>query len=725
MYAQVRSVAAILQQNNQYIIPLFQRSYSWQKVNWQRLYGDIVALMENSDQKTHFLGPLVCTSDNHTLLPGGIPVFHLIDGQQRLTTLTLILAAIRDIARERDDPALAAEIEECYLINKWQKEIARYKVLPRTGDREALVAILEQADCSSFYKLNIYQAWKFFKRQICHRARVHSVQHLRKLFETVMHRLQLVEVTISGENPYEIFESLNATGLPLAESDLIRNFVFMQIPLDQQSEFEKKEWSLVEQPFKEHFKDEASNVMTSFYRDYLMRDGNYSREKQTFVDFKDHQKMKGLNAHDQAKDLLRFVPFGVAMRIPEKSPSPGLTNVLRQITSMDIGTAYPLVLALMGRFSEKTITEDVLKQSLTDIVSFVLRRTVCNESTRSYGRLFVDAIPKLENEPLTNLRLYLSECGWPDDETVCTAFTEFSLYRREPKKTLMILQEIERSFKHKEAAPFDNLSIEHVLPQTIKDDENGLCWQKTLGSDWQDKHERYLHTLGNLTLTAYNPNLSNSAFHVKLELFKVSHVDLNVWFAQKKVWGVDEIKERTKELSSKVCALWPRSSSASGYQGVGSDITAEVDESNASKRNQEYWKAFAKVWNNNLGLIIPSTSNSVAQAIPLNEDGSIVANLWMNRKHSKLVAYIEFRRNVLELYNFMQNRKCEVDDMVEGDILWDEPQKGTFCVREDDVPLNDRDDWPLQHSWFYEELEDLVLAVRKWKQEFDNPVQTT
>ena len=231
MQAQPKTIRDILHTGDQYIIPLFQRFYSWEKTHWERLRMDIWALMENGAKPVHFLGPLVCTLPPR--LPGNSSAFQLIDGQQRVTTLTILLAAIRDVARSRNLNDFAEEVTEDYLLFKRKQGSDRYKVLPRLGDREVLTAMVEGHDMTGFADSRVFEAWKYFHRHVQHLSRKDTQNQLAKLLDVITTRLNLVAVLIDGENPYEIFESLNSTGLPLMESDLIRNFVFMDHPAGQ------------------------------------------------------------------------------------------------------------------------------------------------------------------------------------------------------------------------------------------------------------------------------------------------------------------------------------------------------------------------------------------------------------------------------------------------------------------------------------------------------------
>jgi len=313
MQAQPKTIRDILHTGDQYIIPLFQRFYSWEKTHWEKLRMDIWALMEDGAKPVHFLGPLVCTLPPR--LPGNSSAFQLIDGQQRITTLTILLSAIRDVARSRRLSDFAEEVTEDFLLFKRKQGSERYKVLPRLGDREVLTAMIEGHDMAAFADSRVYEAWKYFHRHVQHLSREDTDKQLRKLLDVIATRLNLVAVLIDGENPYEIFESLNSTDLPLKESDLIRNFVFMAIPLAKQWEFNDQHWKAFEEMFDATDADEAVE-MTPFYRDYLMRNGRYSKEDATFVDFKNAHEEVVQQPEALVVELKRYARLDLMLRRP-------------------------------------------------------------------------------------------------------------------------------------------------------------------------------------------------------------------------------------------------------------------------------------------------------------------------------------------------------------------------------------------------------------------------
>ncbi|MBI3918288.1 MAG: DUF262 domain-containing protein [Betaproteobacteria bacterium] len=436
MDARARTIGDIFRAADQYLVPFFQRQYAWTPKHWERLRDDIWALLDDATSSKHFIGPLVCTPTEHA--PGKIPAYQLIDGQQRLTTLTVMLAALRDVAVTQGLPELAEDIKNDYLVHKRKTGIERYKVIPRLGDRDALMALVEGNESKLYRRLGVYRAWSYYQKEIATLTEKSGDASLHKLFATILERLSLVVITIEGENPYEIFESLNSTGLPLEESDLVRNYLFMQVPLSEQERFNIAYWQPFERMFAEVNDYPALNP-TSFYRSYLMRDGVYSKARATFVDFKDQYKRAKYTPKDQVEELKRFAQYELMLHRSQVAENSRLRSLLAQIFMLEVTTAHPLLMRLMGMHERGSLDEANLLGCMEDLASFVLRRSICGESTRTYGRWFVEAVLEVGENPRENLRQYWLKRGWPDDKTFTSRLVHFALYRRETKKCRLIL----------------------------------------------------------------------------------------------------------------------------------------------------------------------------------------------------------------------------------------------------------------------------------------------
>lgn len=720
MQAQPKTIRDILHTGDQYIIPLFQRFYSWEKTHWEKLRMDIWALMEDGAKPVHFLGPLVCTLPPR--LPGNSSAFQLIDGQQRITTLTILLSAIRDVARSRGLSDFAEEVTEDYLLFKRKQGSDRYKVLPRLGDREVLTAMIEGHDMAAFADSRVYEAWKYFHRHVQHLSRKDTKKQLGKLLDVITARLNLVAVLIDGENPYEIFESLNSTGLPLKESDLIRNFVFMAIPLAKQPEFNEQHWKAFEEMFDATDADEEVE-MTPFYRDYLMRNGRYSKEDATFVDFK--------NAHEEAVqqpealvvELKRYARLDLMLRRPGSVKDELLRGVLRQVEGMEITTAYPLLLNLLDRHDRGELSKDDLCGSLSDLVSFVLRRSICGESTRAYGKWFVEAITMIRSHPRADLQAYWLARRWPDDTAVRERLPGFELYRRESTKARVILEGLEESFGHRERVDLSTLTIEHVMPQTITNSKNGKAWKEMLGEEWEQIHDALLHALGNLTLTGYNTELSNSPFETKQVELAKSHLDLNNYFTSLPKWDADAIRKRSVALTERVLTIWPRPNSSVTYAASAEAMPEPEGLTNAAKARLEYWRhldsrleerGFATEW-------IKPTADSWL-TLSLGETGEAEFVLSFNQQLGRIHVSLILSGKVGEkIAQGLDKDKAAIQQELGYQLTWElNNNGGEIYITDEGIPIRDQNDWLVQHDWFGDRLEDFqrvlqprVLALEK------------
>ena len=560
MEAHVKTVREILHSGDQFLVPFFQRQYSWTKKEWHNLYTDVVSLIDGGDDAKHFLGPLVCTPFHH--VPGDGPRYQLIDGQQRLTTLTLALAALRDIARLKDLADLAEEIHEDFLVHRRRQDLQRFKVVPRLEDRHNYELAIDGRAPGVVAGTGIIGCHSFFKRAWRNPVADAGESMARRILTALTARLSLVAITVDGENPYEIFESLNWKGLPLEEADLIRNFLFMQVQPAEQAAFHETRWKRYESRFEAVGRYEKVPP-TQFYRNYLMREGRYCPNKRAYVEFKRQNVERGLATVEQVMELERFATFELWLQRPELCERPYLRSRLSEIQQLDISTAHPLLLNLLDRHERGHVNRDELDVCLRDLVSFVIRRTICGESTRGYGRWFPEAIPTIVTNPSADLRGYWLDKGWPDDATFVARLAEFPIYIREKKKCRHLLERLEHEHGHREAVNLANLSIEHVLPQTVENDDAGRAWQTELGTSWRQEHEKWIHTLGNLTLTGTNPELGNNAFAAKKAMFVRSNVSLNSYFATISRWNAAEIKKRGIELGRTIARVWPRPEGAS------------------------------------------------------------------------------------------------------------------------------------------------------------------
>jgi hypothetical protein len=705
MQASAKTVGQILESRGQFIIPFFQRHYSWEQKQWKRLWNDLLRLLDEASgtSSVHFLGPLVTIPLAPT--PGALPTWQVIDGQQRLTTVTLLLAALRDICRERGREELAAEISETCLINTHKTGLDRYKVITRVGDREVLERIVEGKPAIGPGGTRLVGGVKFFTDKI--RALLaNDPTDLERLKIAVTSRLSLVTITLEGENPYEIFESLNATGLPLEESDLIRNYLFMQVPLAEQESFQERSWSRLEATFAG--RKGTVGVPTDFYRSYLMRSGGYSKQKQTYLDFRNEFQARGISADAAVEELLRFAKYSDWLHSPAQCPKKELKRRLRYFRLLDTSTAQPLVLALLDRHERGCMSDETLIGCLDDFVSFVMRRSICGETTRQYARWFVEAICEMTDEdPRVSLQRYLGRRGWPDDADFVRAAEVFPIYQREFGKARLALEALETALNPREQIEDDGVSIEHVMPRTLGDGDSGASWRASLGEDWEALHERLVHVLGNLTLTAANSVLGNKDFREKKVELKKSRFLLNRTVGEEAAWVPSVIERRSHDLAERLAAMWPR---PARLPVRGKSASGKTSRTENKQTRVRYWES-----------VIPALATlDFIDELPQARTFALLG-LPLTRKAFQYGLRPRFTKRRLSLLLFVRGphrerhfdllhaERAEIESAVGERLLWrkDVPWSKATSVIElvgEGLDPNDVTTLERQKSWFVEGL---------------------
>lgn len=557
MKATERNLQQLLHCSDQYVIPAFQRYYTWKTDNWEQLLSDVEALLDSGhEDRRHFMGAIVTIPDAHQ--PGSIPAYQVIDGQQRLTTVSLLLAALRDVALEQGWGELAAEIEENYLIHRFKKGRERYKVFPRLRDRAAYLAAIDKKSLPSMGD-QVSIARDFFVTRI--RKAVQTELDLWAFFTTLITRLDFVAVTLSGENPYQIFRSLNSTGVDLTQADLIRNHVFMTLGAEEQDEFDQGPWRALESRFLQEGKLDGT-AFEAFFRDALMRDGIYLKKDGTFEAFERRYPAHNLDPHAVVEEMQAAAALYNIVRGVEPHDQPEVVRALAGIRDLNVTTAYPLVLVLLELHASSRISTSDLVRALRGVSGFVMRRLVCDQSSRGYSDWFVIAcrgLAKAEN-PVDAVLTYLHSKGWPTDEVFGSRFVHFPLYGSKYGRAALDALELAHQAAT-EPVSLDRCSIEHVVPQSINPgDPDGDDWIAVLGSDWRKHHAEWLHTPGNLTLVGedYNREMSNKAFAMKKPKLANSKVYLNQHFRDQSLvaWDLQAIVVRGKELAEKASMLW-------------------------------------------------------------------------------------------------------------------------------------------------------------------------
>lgn len=562
MKPSIQTLEQILCSPSQYVIPVFQRNYRWDRAQWQKLWASITDLQSPDKTGNHFMGFLVFVPG--LAQPGQHTRFHMVDGQQRLSTSSIMLVALRNVACDLGQTDLSSEINDLYLVHERKKGDEHFRLLPKAKDQKNYVAIVTGKGEPAG---RIADALDFFEERFKEAAE--AAQNLRALFNLVCQRLEFMCATLEAENAYNIFKSLNSTGVPLGPSDLIRNFVFMHVKPDDQDEFDADRWAPLEAGFTTDNGRLDEDAFSRFFRDVLMMDGRYVQPKDTFSTFEARYEATGFSPQALTDSLLINASHHAVIAGKQPDESSVVTDALVGLNDLESSTTYPLLMAMFKKRADGVVDSAALARSIGMLRGFIVRRFICSESSRGYGQMFVRAIDTAAASPLQSLETYLLQRGWPDDARFEAAFFSFPLYQRGYTKT--VLETIERHRGHKEPATLLAAQVEHIMPQTLND-----AWLADLGADAKRIHIEWLHRPGNLTLSAYNQELWNHPFAVKRQEYLKSNVVITRELADQSSWGEAQIRARGEGLAHEATSIWvgpkvlyvlPKEKAAAGTNG--------------------------------------------------------------------------------------------------------------------------------------------------------------
>jgi uncharacterized protein with ParB-like and HNH nuclease domain len=539
MQAKETKLQDIIEGTKQYVIPLFQRTYSWTPKEWEVLWIDLVELCEAENPRTHFIGSIVNMPT--VSVPEGVAKYLLIDGQQRLTTIFILLTLLRNKAREIQNARFADEINNTLLVNQYKDGSDYFKLMPTQVDRETYKNFINGNPNETENQLT--RAYSFFEKKL--KQVELEPEKLKKIITSYFSVVSIVLDT--DDNPYLVFESLNAKGRPLTQADLIRNYFFMRIHVDKQEEVYNAYW----QPMQSALNDN----LTEYIRHFLMRSGNIIKQGDVYYALK--ESVSTSNAIDYLKELKKFSVYYQRLVFPEFEPEEDLQKYFRRLNRIEVTTAYPLLLNFYSNYADNKINKTGFVTVLKTLENYLIRRFVCNVPTNQLNKIFPTIFPQIIAKHSDNFvegfKTVLQSKGYPKDNEFFLRFKETKFYGGGDRqiKTKLILETLEESYNHKEEVPFDNLTIEHIMPQTLSD-----WWQSHLGAEWEETHELFLHTIGNLSLTAYNTELSNDNFLTKKLTYNESHLKLNKHFAPLLSWTKTEIEQRAELLAKQALVIW-------------------------------------------------------------------------------------------------------------------------------------------------------------------------
>lgn len=552
MDARKGNIYEILNGNKQFLIPVYQRFYSWDIDQCKRLWNDIVE-MQKQGKLGHFVGSIVNIAEQ--AMPTGVQKYMIIDGQQRMTTLTLLLLALRDYAiKNPDDKTInARRIDNMLLKNEYEDGDERYKLLLTETDRDILISLVEEKPIREGTRSRLIENYNFFANKLADK----EIQPA-EVYESIG-KLQIVNITLDRavDDAQAIFESLNSTGKELSESDLIRNYVLMGLEPSEQIYVYEHLWRPMEQLF---VYERQETVMDAFFRHYLtMKNSRIPKKERVYEEFKlYHLNCEFGTIRELCKDLLDYAKYYTDIVFVRNSDK-GLKRIYEDITDLRMEVSYPFLLKIHRDCDEGLITLDELKEILTLCISYVLRRSICEIPTNSLNKTFATMKNFIRPDDYVNsvkafFLMLDSYKEFPDNDKFEVAFVSRDIYNMRNRN--YILSRLE-NFKNKAPIIIEGYTIEHIMPQNKNLSRE---WQADLGNDWQEVQKKYLHTIGNLTLTAYNSEMSDRRFSEKMNMpggFKESALRLNKYVVLQNTWNEEHIIERAKELAKKAETIWP------------------------------------------------------------------------------------------------------------------------------------------------------------------------
>lgn len=552
MDARKGNIYEILNGNKQFLIPVYQRYYSWNLEQCRRLWNDI-ADMQKKGKVGHFVGSIVNIAEQ--AMPTGVQKYMIIDGQQRMTTPTLLLLALRDYAinNPEDQTINARRIDNMLLKNEYEVGDERYKLLLTETDRDILMKLVDEKPIAEDTKSKLLDNYHFFVGKIADKELMPA-----EIYESIG-KLQIVNITLDRavDDAQAIFESLNSTGKELSESDLIRNYVLMGLEPAEQTYVYEHLWRPMELLF---VYETQGSIMDRFFRDYLtMKLTRIPKQGRVYEEFKlYHLNCEFGTIRELCQDLLTYSKYYTDI-VFKRSSNPMLKSLYEGIIDLRMEVSYPFLLKVHNDFAEHVISQDELMQIIRLCISYVFRRSICDVPPNSLNKTFATLRNEIRSDDYLNSikAFFVLQDGYkefPNDERFTTAFMTRDVYNMRSRN--FILRQLE-NFGNKAPICIENYTIEHIMPQNRNLSPE---WQEMLGVNWREVQKTYLHTIGNLTLTAYNSEMSDHSFLTKIDMeggFKESALRLNSFVVKQSQWTEGTIKERACILADKAKQIWP------------------------------------------------------------------------------------------------------------------------------------------------------------------------
>ena len=571
-----------------FIIPVYQRNYDWKRENCKQLFDDLVSVIKER-KSTHFFGSIVSYAHSRDEVI-------LIDGQQRITTISLILIAMINAMKKGvcvpEDSRLAEILEDTYIVDKYRREERKVRLKPFRDDCTAFDRLIYNEEGEYIQDSKVTINYKYFYDRIVQLQEL-SLDDLYKAIDS----LEIIDIELEpqhGDNPQLIFESLNSTGLDLTEADKIRNFVLMNLAPNIQEQFYDKYWNRIEKC--------SGNELDSFVRNYLtIKQGVIPNQKKIYFAFKEYTKR-----YDGIEEVLKemLIYANTYRDIKEYQVGDKDTNeIAKRLDLLDMTVAYPFLMAFLVYAKEVELLSSEIHQVFACIETFIFRRLMCDLPTNALNKIFATLHTsvlksKRDSDTYSSVMVYILESkklssSFPKDEEFINGFTTKKVYSMQAKNKMYIFERLENGSSVEKNDVVENieqgiLTIEHIMPQTLSN-----TWKQDLGIYWEEIQEKWLHTISNLTLSGYNIKYSNRPFREKRDMengFKQSGLRLNHYIAQFEKWSEEELELRKQELSRMAKSIWSYPQTEYEPEVIDDDIiNLSEDNGIATGRKLQYY----------------------------------------------------------------------------------------------------------------------------------------
>ena len=557
MKAQETKASRLFTAGHQLTVPVWQRPYSWKEPQWTELWQDIVRLREQKDAKlTHFLGSVVVRTEPWDGLPSHAQRFAVVDGQQRLATLTVLLIAIRDLLGDQTSQDKRDELTRQLFENADKDPGHKARLVMQECDEPSLRALVEGKPAP---KSTITDCHRFFTKIL----RPETSERLLDLVSLIQTRLDLVWISLEeSDNAHRVFQTINAGGKPLRQTDLVRNFFFLLLA-GRGDQFHQQHWRKLEQMFDD-------KALEQYFSAWAIAQGHSGANDKLFTYFNED-----LSKHVGGGDVWSYgerlvceaANFAVILGAsPDQNA--GVERELQWLRNWRTKPAEGLIFLLFRLREQGRLNHRNLEACLAMIYSFFARRFVAGFEPNLHRSILVQVAHRFrDNETSKNeqlvllLRVLLSKGSelkkWPSDEYVIDQAVTTPLYTTARSHWVAgVLGRINESMiGNQKLAPkpddYGDYQVEHIMPQTLTAD-----WQSDL-REWgvsnpAEFSQKKLHVLGNLTLSVINPELSNHRLEAKVRMIQNDSLKLNAKLKSADEWAEGAVDSRTRVMAKEL-----------------------------------------------------------------------------------------------------------------------------------------------------------------------------